>query len=136
MSHRAVSPTTYLVVFVLLLLLLALTVFVADYDFGEWNIAVAMSIAGVKTLLIVWVFMHIGVSSPLVRLIAFAGILWFGICIAFLLADYTTRPIATPPGGDATRAVERASDRVPSRHGTSRERIGTDPTPGVLQDDE
>ena len=78
-------------VFGILLGLLAATVVVARFDLGAWNWAVAMSIAIAKALLIVLVFMHVGRSPPLTRLVLAAGLLGLAILFTLTLSDYWSR---------------------------------------------
>jgi cytochrome c oxidase subunit 4 len=55
------------------------------------NTAVALTIASIKALMVVLVFMHLRHSTKLTWIIASAGFLWLGIMMAFTFADYLTR---------------------------------------------
>ncbi|MCB1054881.1 MAG: cytochrome C oxidase subunit IV family protein [Acidobacteria bacterium] len=95
-----VSPTsTYVKVFLTLILLTATTVWVAFYDFGILNNVIALGIAFAKATVVVLFFMHVKWSSPLIKLIAGAGVVWLVILILFTLGDYLTRTIhyTAPP---------------------------------------
>jgi cytochrome c oxidase subunit 4 len=86
------SIETLVAVFVALLALLGATVAVAEVDLGgPWNFAAAFAIASVKAALIIWFFMNIRYSTPLSRLVAFAGLFWLAIMFALTFADYLTR---------------------------------------------
>ena len=89
-SHGA-SVTTYWVVFIALMVLLALTVLAAAYNLGPLGIAVALTIAVVKAVLIILYFMHVRYSSKMVWLFAGASFFWVGIMFLFLFTDYLSR---------------------------------------------
>jgi cytochrome c oxidase subunit 4 len=94
-QHSAPQHTSvirvYVIIYIALLLLLALTVEAARHDLGQWNFAVAVLIAAVKALLIALFFMHVLKSSSLVKLVVVAGLFWLGIMFSLSLADYWTR---------------------------------------------
>jgi cytochrome c oxidase subunit 4 len=83
----------YVGVFVGLLVLTALTTWIAFQDLGAFNTPVALLIAGVKAGLVVLWFMHLRGSEKLVWLCALASLLWLLIFFAFTLSDFLTRPI-------------------------------------------
>ena len=87
------GPTirTLLVVFVLLVLLLGLTVAVAEVDLGRGNLLAATTIASIKALLIVLYFMHVRYSEQLTWIIAGGACLWMVILVGLALSDYLTR---------------------------------------------
>ena len=91
MAKHTSSPKTYFYVLVALLMLLALTVLTSEIEHGILSVATAMSIATAKGLLILLFFMHLSISSGLVRLFAAAGFLWLSILIGLTLNDYLTR---------------------------------------------
>ncbi len=91
MSHARPTIRTFVIVFVTLLLLLAVTVEAARHDLGSWNFAVATLIAAAKALLIILFFMHVRHSAPLTRLVVSAGFVWLAIMFALSFADYATR---------------------------------------------
>jgi cytochrome c oxidase subunit 4 len=78
-------------VYVILLVLVALTVEAARHDLGRWNFVVAVFIAAIKAFLITLYFMHVRHSPPLTRLVVAAGLLWLAILFSLSLADYWTR---------------------------------------------
>jgi cytochrome c oxidase subunit IV len=92
-------PTTavYYKVFAALLVLLAATVAIAEFDLGPWNFPAAAAIATAKGLLIVLFFMHVRYSPPLTWLFAGAGFFWLGILIVLTYSDYATRATDAPP---------------------------------------
>jgi cytochrome c oxidase subunit 4 len=87
-----ISPKVYVTVFVALLILTAVTTGVAFLDLGGvGNVAAAMTIAVVKTALVMLYFMHLRYSSYLTLLFAGAGIFWLGILIVLTVSDYLSR---------------------------------------------
>ena len=90
-NQHVLSIRANLIVYVLLLLLLALTVGGAYLDLGRFNFPLAMGIAATKATLIALFFMHARFSSRLTQLFALAGLLWLGIMLALTLGDYLAR---------------------------------------------
>jgi cytochrome c oxidase subunit 4 len=90
MSH-IVAKSTYYWVIGWLFVLLVLTVLAAEFEAGSWNLPIALTIALVKTVLIVTFFMHLRFSAPLVWLFATTGFFWLLILLSFIAADVTTR---------------------------------------------
>ena len=91
MSGHRVALRLYLGVFAALIALTGLTVWVAFIDLGPLNTVVALAIAIVKALLVIFIFMHIQWSSRLTQVIAASGFFWLLIAFFFVLADYLTR---------------------------------------------
>jgi cytochrome c oxidase subunit 4 len=87
------TPTVKLLVFVwaALLGLLFVTWGVAELNLGRWNIVAAMTVAVVKMLLVVLIFMQVRYSAPLTWVFAAAGFFWLFLMIALTLGDYVTR---------------------------------------------
>ena len=83
---------TYFMVFAALLALTGLTTAIAFVDLGRiGNIAVALTIAIVKSVMVVLYFMHLRYSSRLTILFAGAGVFWLGIMLVLTLSDYISR---------------------------------------------
>jgi cytochrome c oxidase subunit 4 len=91
MSSHVVQTRAYLGVFATLLVLTALTTWVAFIDMGVGNTIVALTIASVKAILVLLIFMHVRWSSRLVQILAATGVLFFFFLISFSYADYTSR---------------------------------------------
>ena len=87
-----ISAKIYLAVFAALLGLTALTTAIAFVDLGHiGNISVAVTIAGMKAVLVMLYFMHLRYSSHLTILFASAGVFWLGIMLVLTLSDYVSR---------------------------------------------
>jgi cytochrome c oxidase subunit IV len=90
----------YTAVFVALLVLLLVTVLLAYIPWhdeakgrhlGWLGVAVAMIVATVKGILIIFYFMHIKGSTRLTKIFAFTGLFWLVILAGLTLNDYFTR---------------------------------------------
>ncbi len=92
MQQQHVSEKTYYIIFALLMALLVVTVLAAQIDVGPLNVAIALTIAAIKAVLIILYFMHVRYSSRLVWLFAGAGFFWLCILLGFVFTDYLTRP--------------------------------------------
>ena len=91
MSQPIVPQKTYVMVFLSLLGLTALTTGVAYIDLGPFNTVVALAIAFTKMLLVVGIFMGLKYSSGLMRIVFVAGFFWLAILIGLTLTDYHSR---------------------------------------------
>lgn len=89
----AAHPTLplYRNVFVVLLVLLVVTVTIAEIDLGPWNFLAAAGIASCKAVLIILFFMHVRYSTRLTWLVAAASFVWLAILFGLTFNDYVTR---------------------------------------------
>jgi cytochrome c oxidase subunit 4 len=106
-DHKVDSLFTYVVIFVLLMLLLIATVIAGNMDLGRWNTVVALLIAVLKALLVILFFMHVRHSSHLTMIFVVAGFLWLGLLLALTATDYATRERLSP-NSDAQIAARDA----------------------------
>ena len=91
-DHKESSLTFYIGIWLTLLAGTALTVVAARIDLGQFNAAVALTIATVKALLVALFFMHIkGAHEKLLKLVVISTVFFLFILIAFSLSDYGTR---------------------------------------------
>jgi cytochrome c oxidase subunit 4 len=100
-DHHIVSPRTYVIILLALLVGTALTVAASYVDLGEWHIApgltlfwnpvVALAIATAKMMLVVLFFMHVKYSPKLTKLTVASGLFMFLVLVGMTLADYFTR---------------------------------------------
>lgn len=117
MKHHIVSVKTYIGIFLALMALTALTVYVAFKDFGFLNDVVAMTIAVVKMLLVVMIFMHLKYSARLLWLVAGAGIIWLIIMFGITLSDYRTREWLEQPKAWIEASMQEPADEAPAGSG-------------------
>lgn len=97
-SHPITSVGVYTAVFVALLIGTGLTVWVAYFDFGLLNTAIALTVAIAKASLVVWYFMGVRYNTPLTKVVVVAGFFWLLIMFGLGMADYATRPWVGVPG--------------------------------------
>jgi cytochrome c oxidase subunit 4 len=88
---HVVPVKTYLIVFAALLFLAGLTTAVAFIDLGPFNTPIALTIAFVKMMLVLLVFMHLLYSTKLVRVVIISGFFWLALLIGLTLTDYHSR---------------------------------------------
>jgi len=91
MSETIVPKGTYLVVWLALLTLLALTVALSYIHLGWFNVVATVAIAAAKAVIIIMYFMHVRYSPRLVWVFVGAGFFWLAILFAFAFGDYYTR---------------------------------------------
>ncbi|MCI0460092.1 MAG: cytochrome C oxidase subunit IV family protein [Gemmataceae bacterium] len=92
MAEHVVEPRTYYKVFGALIALTVLTVTFSRLPvYEEWHLIVGLAVAATKATLVILFFMHLIYSSRLTWVVAFSGLLWLGILIAYTLTDYLTR---------------------------------------------
>ena len=92
-SPHIVTPKTYVLIWAALMLLLFVTLGLAMLNLSPFNVALALTIAVTKMLLILLYFMHVKFSSRLTWLFAGAGFLWLLIMITLTMTDYLARPL-------------------------------------------
>ena len=91
-TRHVVSWQVYLTVFVLLAILTTLSVVVTGFDFGPFNLIVALGIAVTKASLVVLYFMHARYSPKLTGVVIASSIAFFAILVFLTLTDYVSRP--------------------------------------------
>jgi cytochrome c oxidase subunit 4 len=97
MSQHVFSIRANLIVFAILMALMVLTVVVAlVFEFGVFEIPIALTIATIKAVVIMLYFMHLRYSSRLTWLFAGSGTFWLLILIAFSLSDFLSRDWISP----------------------------------------
>ena len=92
-SHIHIVPRrTYFMVFAALLVLMFATIAAAYVDLGgSINIILALTIASLKALLIIYFFMHVGYGSKIVRMFVFGSLFWVFLLFLFTLSDVLSR---------------------------------------------
>jgi cytochrome c oxidase subunit IV len=90
-EHYVVPVRTYLTVFVVLMVLVAVTVSASFIDLGIVSVIVALGIATVKAGLIMLYFMHLRYSSKITWVFAGLGFLGLLIMILIAMGDYVAR---------------------------------------------
>jgi cytochrome c oxidase subunit 4 len=90
-ASHALPLRTYYMVYGALIVLLVLTVAVAEFHLGGIGLVVALLIAFVKAWLVLLYFMHLRQSSRLTWLFAGAGLAWLLLLFAGTIQDYLSR---------------------------------------------
>ncbi|HEX4953316.1 MAG TPA: cytochrome C oxidase subunit IV family protein [Thermoanaerobaculia bacterium] len=91
MSVHVSSVKTYTLIFLALMVLTAITVFVAYLDLGALNNVVMLTIAVAKATLVVLFFMHVAHATKLIKLVVVSSMFWLLLMFAFTMSDYLTR---------------------------------------------
>lgn len=91
MNTRQPTIKLFFAIWLALLALLFLTWGVARFDLGRWNLVAAMTIAVMKMLLVVLVFMQVRYSPRLTWLFVMAGFFWLFLMVTLTMGDYLTR---------------------------------------------
>ena len=92
MSEHIVPVRIYFVIFLVLLVGTALTVWAGFQDFpGPLNVVIALTIASVKATLVLLYFMHLRYSARLTWVIFLSALFWMGLLFALTFSDYWTR---------------------------------------------
>ncbi len=90
MSHVS-SVKVYVGVFLLLIVMTAITVVVAFVPLGFFNKVVAVGIATFKATMVILYFMHLKYSSRLTKLVVVSGFFFMIILLGLTMADYASR---------------------------------------------
>lgn len=90
-SDHGHSTGLYYIVYVLLMVGLVATVWVAYHDFGALGSPIAMAIATTKAVLVVWIFMHVKDSTPMILITICSGLIGLSLGFIFLFSDYLAR---------------------------------------------
>jgi cytochrome c oxidase subunit IV len=98
-TGHIVPVSTYLLVFLALMVGTALTTGIAYIDLGAWNTVVALTIAVVKMSLVILFFMHVKYARGLTKVVILAGFFWLGIMITLSCSDELTRRWEIVPQG-------------------------------------
>lgn len=88
-EHEHTSVFGYMMVFVALMVLTVITVALAKFDFGLLGNAIgALTVAVVKTSLVLYYFMHLRESPKIISLVAIGSFAWLAILFLFTIADF------------------------------------------------
>jgi cytochrome c oxidase subunit 4 len=82
MSEHIVSPKIYVLVFMALIIFTGLTYGIALINLGPFNAIVAITIAMIKTLLVILFFMHVKYSPKMTKVTVVSGFFFLLILVA------------------------------------------------------
>jgi cytochrome c oxidase subunit IV len=92
MATHVVAKRTYILVWIALMILTAVTAGVSRIDLGHGSAAVALIIATTKALLVILFFMGVKyVSQRMTIVIIVAAFFWLGILLVLSMLDYVSR---------------------------------------------
>jgi cytochrome c oxidase subunit 4 len=90
-QHAPVSYRTFIVVWVLLLALTAVTVAVSRVHLGALNIWAALSIASIKSALVIFFFMHLKYENLVFKLFLLGALVTLAVFIGLNFFDVLYR---------------------------------------------
>ena len=90
-KHHIISLKVYIIVFFTLLLMTALTIITAQYDFGSLNIILALLIASFKSSLVLLFFMHLYYDNKVNLALIIGSLLFLGTFIGLTMIDTNRR---------------------------------------------
>ena len=91
-THAHILSYRFLVlIWAVLMLLTATTIYVAQIDLGFLNVVVALSVASLKASLVIFIFMHLKYENNLLKGMVFLAFLILAICIGFTFFDVGPR---------------------------------------------
>jgi len=90
-KHHIVPYRTYALVLLALLVLTAVTILITHIELSEWSTAAALLVAGVKTSLVLAIFMHLKFDQRIYKLMAVLIILLLGVVMVITFLDYLFR---------------------------------------------
>ena len=95
---------SYVLTWLALMILLALTLASSYVPMGAWNTITNMGISCAKALLIALFFMHLRHAGALLRIAALTGLLWLTLLFGLSWTDYATRDVSPAPWTPTGRA--------------------------------
>lgn len=90
-THHIVPYRTYALILLLLLVFTATSVAVTQIELTRWSTMVALLLAGIKTSLVLAVFMHLKFDKPIFRIMAILIILLLIVVMVVTFLDYWFR---------------------------------------------
>jgi len=88
-EHKPQGYGTYLIVWLGLLALTALTVTVAGINFGGLTVTTALLVASVKSYLVLKIFMHLGAEQKVFRIFVIVALFFVIVSFVLLFSDYS-----------------------------------------------
>lgn len=88
-EHKPLAYGIYLLVWLGLLALTALTVTVAGINFGGLTVTTALLVASVKSYLVLKIFMHLGAEQKAFKVFVLVALFFIIISFVLLFSDYS-----------------------------------------------
>ena len=83
------SYSTYIIVWLALMALTAITVAIAGMNIGRFTVATALIIASVKAYLVLSIFMHLRSETKVFAIFVIVALFFLGISFVLLFSDYS-----------------------------------------------
>ena len=106
----------YTGVLVALLILTFITVGASYFDFGAWNVIIAIGIATVKASLVALFFMHLIHDKPTSAVIFLISVFFLGLFLISVYVDYAERDPLLPSNYKVPTASPAAPPAAPAAH--------------------
>ena len=90
-KHHIIPLSTYIAVFISLIIMTIITVISSQYDFGSLNIIIALFIATFKSSLVLLFFMHLYYDNKINMALIIGSLLFLAIFIGLTMIDVTRR---------------------------------------------
>jgi cytochrome c oxidase subunit IV len=90
-THPSIGYGTYVLIWLGLLILTGLTVTMAGIHFGGINVFLVLIVAGVKSILVLYYFMHLKYEKPLFRTMVLVAVISLVTFIVLLFSDILFR---------------------------------------------
>ncbi len=92
-GHQVLPMKLYINVFIVLLIFTAITVLVAQFDFGIMNGVVAMAVASVKAVLVALYFMHLKYDDKSNAVCLIGAFFFLIVMFIFIALDVGSRAV-------------------------------------------
>jgi cytochrome c oxidase subunit 4 len=86
-SRHIASDKTFILVWIVLLILTGVTIRAAQMRMGAWSMLANILIASTKAILVLWFFMHLKFERKLFKLLLFVPIITISIIIGLTFFD-------------------------------------------------
>jgi cytochrome c oxidase subunit IV len=90
-SEKVHTPSygKYILIWIALMMLTVVTVTVAGINFGGLTVATALTVASIKSYLVLTIFMHLKIENTAFKVFVVVALIFVIISFALLFADYS-----------------------------------------------
>ena len=92
-EHHITTNKTYIIVWIVLMVLTAVTVYVSYINFGILNIVIALVVASIKASIVALYFMHLKFEDSITWVFALFPLSLLALLIAMTITDTFTRVV-------------------------------------------
>ncbi len=92
-QHHITTNKTYIIVWIILMILTAVTVYVSYINFGILNIVIALVVASIKASVVALYFMHLKFEDSITWVFALFPLSLLALLIAMTITDTFTRVV-------------------------------------------